>query len=193
MPLPSRVWASRLTSTIERLVPRRRFGALVADSITENLRRRLERRVLSPEGQGRRSFLFFEVGICGRRADAISLELWRSREQLIQGYEFKASRADWLNELRDPAKAAPAVAVCDRFWLITPPDIVRPGEVPEHWGHLVAEPTGYLRPFRVAKQAPPLTPLLDRTFFLTLMKLAWYDGSGRPQIALDRPKGLVPR
>lgn len=165
----------------------------MTDEITGGLRRRLERRTISPEGQGQRTFLFFEVAINGRRADAISLELWRSRGHLIQGYEIKASRADWLNELRDPEKAVPACSVCDRFWLVTPPDIVREGEVPEHWGHLVAEPTGYLRPFRVAKKAPELSALLDRSFFLTLMKLAWYDGAGRPEIALDRPKGLIPR
>jgi hypothetical protein len=165
----------------------------VSDAITEDLRRRLERRTISPEGQGGRTFLFFEVSIDGRRADAISLDLWASRDHLIQGFEIKASRADWLNELRDPEKAAPAVAVCDRFWLVTPPDIVRPGELPEHWGHLVAAPTAGFRPFQVARRAPPLTPMLSRGFYATLMKRAWYDGASRPERALDRPKGLTPR
>ena len=165
----------------------------MSDAITEDLRRRLERRAISPEGQGGRTFLFFEVSIEERRADAISLELWRSRDHLIQGYEIKASRADWLNELRDPEKAAPAVAVCDRFWLVTPPNVVKPGELPEHWGHLVAEPASVFRPFRIAQRAPTLTPMLCRSFYATLLKRAWYDGAGRPERALDRPKGLVPR
>ena len=147
-----------------------------SDLCANELKVAVRRRALGPEGQGGRAFVFFEVSIEGRRADAISVDLWRSRDQLIQGYEIKVSRADWLNELRDPEKAAPAVAACDRFWLVTPPDIVRPGELPETWGHLVL-PGPRLR-MRVEKRAPKLAPPgPDRDFWMILMKRAWFEGA----------------
>lgn len=54
----------------------------------------------------------------------------------IHGFEVKVSRGDWLRELRDPSKADEWAQHCHHWWLVAPRDVVRPGELPEGWGHL---------------------------------------------------------
>ena len=72
-----------------------------------------------------------------RSADMIVQGLWPSRGLLLEGIEIKVSRADWINELRDPAKAEVFVRWCDRWWVATAdPAIIQPGELPETWGHM---------------------------------------------------------
>lgn len=72
-----------------------------------------------------------------RRADAIAIQFWASRGMEMHGFEAKASRSDWLRELKQPAKAESMFALCDRFWLLTESeDVVRDGELPPTWGWL---------------------------------------------------------
>lgn len=72
-----------------------------------------------------------------RRSDLLGISLWGSRGIRIYGFELKVSRSDWLNELKNPAKAEEgAWSQCDRFHLVTPKGIVEPGEVPLPWWHL---------------------------------------------------------
>jgi hypothetical protein len=115
---------------------------------------RLQRRVLSHEGQGHRAFLLTEVGLGSRRADAISIGLWASRGQLLEGFEAKSTRGDWLREYEDHQKAEPLMAIVDRYWLVTNPDVLQPGELPESWGLLISNGRG--RNLKVAKPAPKL-------------------------------------
>lgn len=119
-----------------------------------DLYERLERRVLGPEGQGHRAFLFSEIEVDGRRADGVSLDLWQSRGHLLQGYEIKVSRADWLHELNHPEKADGMVRRCDHFWLVTAPGVLKPGELPEQWGLLLWK--GKRRHLVAEKEAPRL-------------------------------------
>jgi hypothetical protein len=115
---------------------------------------RLKARVLGPEGQGAKAFLFPEIEIETSRADYLSLELWRSRGDLIQGYEVKTDRGDWLSELQRPQKADPIVAKCDHFWLVTCEGVLQPNELPENWGLLMMK--GLRRHLVVEKPAPKL-------------------------------------
>jgi hypothetical protein len=140
---------------------------------TEELLARLERRVLGPEGQGHRAFLLTEVCLANRRADAISVGLWHSRGQHIDGYEIKSNRQDWLREYEDHQKAEPAMELCDHFWLVTNPDVLMPDELPEKWGLLVSNGKG--RHLKVQKPAPDLRPhspslALDRTALVALLR-----------------------
>lgn len=73
----------------------------------------------------------------------------------VHGFEIKASRADWRNELRQPDKAEAFKPYCDHWWLVvTDRRIVRDGELPDDWGLLTV--AGSL--LRVVKRAPRLTP-----------------------------------
>lgn len=107
----------------------------------------------------------------GRTADAIAMNAWPSRGLEVHGFEVKATRADWLRELRQPAKAESVFAFCDRWWLVTPdvaPPIVTPLELPGGWGHIVVKPKG---PAAVDHEAPKLTPKpLDRVFVAALLR-----------------------
>jgi hypothetical protein len=120
----------------------------------KELLERLERRVCGPEGQGHAAYLFKEVNLDNRRADAISVGLWHSRGHKIESFEAKASRRDWLLELQDPQKAEPAMAIADHHWLVTNPDVLQPGELPDSWGLLLS--AGRRRHLRVEKPAPLL-------------------------------------
>lgn len=79
-----------------------------------------------------------EVELGERRLDLVALRAWGGAPgRLLVGIEVKASRADWLRELRDFTKAMPAVLECDQVWLLTAPGVVQPGELPAGWGHLM--------------------------------------------------------
>ena len=94
------------------------------------------------------------AGVFTRIADFIAVDKY-STTQAIHGHEVKVSRADWLSELRDPAKADAIKRFCDFWWLVVPDaSIVKPGELPEDWG-LIVQSGGKLRA-KVA--APRLTP-----------------------------------
>jgi hypothetical protein len=72
-----------------------------------------------------------------RHADAIAMGIWPSRGLEIHGMEFKASRADWLRELKDPKKAEDMIGYCDYWWLVTTKDdIAHADEIPTEWGHM---------------------------------------------------------
>lgn len=56
----------------------------------------------------------------------------------LHGFEIKASRADWLAELRDPAKAESFKRHCSYWWLVVSDQrLVQEGELPADWGLLV--------------------------------------------------------
>lgn len=139
---------------------------------TDDLRAALTRRQLGPEEQGHRAFHLEEVELGGRRADAISVGLWRSRGQFIDGFEIKQNRRDWLSEYEDHSKAEPAMAVCDRFWLVTVPEVLHPGELPESWGLLILPARN--RKLVVEKPAPLLredcTKPVDREALVRLLR-----------------------
>ncbi len=52
----------------------------------------------------------------------------------MTAFEFKASRSDWLRELKDPEKADGICQQVHEFYVVAEPDVVDRGEVPEAWG-----------------------------------------------------------
>lgn len=78
-----------------------------------------------------------------RVCDYMAIDLWTgygaNRGPHLHGHEVKVSRADWLAERRDPEKAESFAQYCDFWWLVVSDrDIVKPGELPEGWGLMVA-------------------------------------------------------
>lgn len=84
--------------------------------------------------------ILFEVGnstgfSCKRHADAVAMSLWPSRGLTLHGFEVKASRSDWVKELKNPSKAEGVAQFCDFWWLVVGDRaIVAPGELPASWG-----------------------------------------------------------
>ncbi len=69
-----------------------------------------------------------------RYADGIAVNLWKSRGYAVHGFEIKVSRADWMRELKNPAKADELFGYCDHWWVVAAPGIVKPEELPAGWG-----------------------------------------------------------
>lgn len=109
-----------------------------------------------------------------RVCDYMALDLWpggygASRKgPLLHGHEVKVSRADWLVELRDPSKSEEFAQFCDFWWLVVSDrSIVKPGELPEGWGLMVASG----RTTRVVTSAPRREPIpLTRDMLATLSR-----------------------
>jgi len=87
-----------------------------------------------------------------RSADALVVSCWPSRGVWFGGVEVKISRSDWQRELADPAKSHEIQRFCSYWWVVTPPGIVKTGEMPETWGHI--EVTS--QTCAVLKEAPKL-------------------------------------
>jgi len=86
-------------------------------------------------------------------ADVMVLGAWHSSGNLLEGFEVKISRADWLNELKKPNKSYENKKYCDKWWLvIADQSMVKGGELPEDWG-MMAVVDGELK---VIKKAPLL-------------------------------------
>lgn len=101
-------------------------------------------------------------------ADGIAMNLWPSRGLEIIGLEIKKSRGDWLNELKNPAKADIFFKYCDRWYLVCEHlEIIKYDELPATWGLLVCNGKN----IRTIKEAPKLTPLpLESSFVASLLK-----------------------
>lgn len=107
-----------------------------------------------------------------RVADAVVIGLWPSRGLEIIGIEVKVRRADWYQELHNPAKADPIAKYCDRWLLVVGDEnIVHEGELPVNWGLLVPRDEKTLR---CAKDAPLIKDHLspDKTFVAAMMRAA---------------------
>lgn len=126
---------------------------------TADVKAALRGRFIAPEWS-----LFFEVADAtgarhSRWADAVAMNLYPSRGLELHGFEIKVSRSDWLRELKDPTKSAPVQRYCDRWWIICPDGVIKPGELPPTWGHYEAKPGGTIRQVVAAPklEAQPVT------------------------------------
>src|SRR5579871_303577 len=110
-----------------------------------------------------------DTSVRARTADAIAIGLWKNRNFSIEGFEFKVTRASWIQELKDPAKAEEIMQFCDKWWLVASDEsIVRPEELPKNWGLYVPNDQGMLK---VAVPAPDLKPKEpDRIFLSCVVK-----------------------
>lgn len=106
-----------------------------------------------------------------RSADGIAMSMWPSRGLEVHGFEIKASRSDWLREIKNPAKAEAIANYCDKWWIVAAQKVVNPGELPPMWGLL--EQTG-ADGLKVQIQAPTREDVrpLDRSFVAAMLRRA---------------------
>lgn len=79
-----------------------------------------------------------------RTCDALHLEMWPSAGLRLTGFEIKATRGDWLRELKDPAKGEAFALHCDHWFVVAPVGVVDVSELPTGWGLLVPNVKGKL-------------------------------------------------
>jgi hypothetical protein len=103
----------------------------------------------------------------GRRIDAIAMSLWPSKDYKIIGFEIKVSRADWLNELKQPEKSFPIAQFCDEFYLVAPAGVLGIDEIPKTWGYIQASEKSLLTKIRAPKREAIQT---DRPFMASLIR-----------------------
>lgn len=83
---------------------------------------------------GHQWLTFQEASLGSRRADVLALNLYRSEGWAVHGVEVKVSRADWMSELRNPAKSADLIKFVDLWWIAAPKGMIHPEELPPGWG-----------------------------------------------------------
>lgn len=117
-----------------------------------------------------------------RRADAIAIGCWSSVGRLIEGFELKVSRSDWLREVANVSKADPFIERCDKWWLVTAsPSIAKLDEVPACWGWMAATKNG-LRVQRPAAKLPHDDTKIDRLFAIGLFRKMQDDLLASPEV-----------
>lgn len=114
-----------------------------ARAITDDLIERLRRHYLPPKPMPGGVFVT-EVGQNGTwnglgssRCDAVYIGFTSTSGRILVGHEVKATRSDWLNELREISKADAWADQCHEWWLVTVPGVVLDGELPAGWGLMV--------------------------------------------------------
>jgi hypothetical protein len=85
------------------------------------------------------------------RIDAAAFNCWPSKGFHRLAFEVKRSRGDFMRELERPAKRAWVEKNFHQTWFVVPAGLVKPEEVPESWGLLMATKDG--TDLRKAKQA----------------------------------------
>jgi len=104
-----------------------------------------------------------------RTADAIAMGLWPSRGMELHGFEIKAYRGDWLNELKNPEKAEEIAQFCDFWWIVAPKNLIKIEELPTPWGLMV--PHGSTT--KTIKQAEKLkSEPIDKPFLAAILRRA---------------------
>ena len=107
------------------------------------------------------------TGGSSRIADGIAFNLWNSRGLEIHGFEVKCRRQDWINELKNPAKADLIAQYCDRWFIVAPADVVQVEELPPTWGLLEVQKGRLVQ----RKQAPKLKAKpIPRDFMAAIMR-----------------------
>lgn len=109
----------------------------------------------------------------GRRADCLALNTSASRNFKLVGFEFKASRSDWLSEKRDPEKADTFVELCDEWYVVAGRrGIVEESELPDGWGLFELKPSGQLWELVESDLDSIQDVDLDRRFFAKFLRKA---------------------
>lgn len=109
----------------------------------------------------------------GRRADCLALNTSASRNFKLVGFEFKASRSDWLSEKRDPEKADAFVELCDEWYVVAGRrGIVEESELPDGWGLFELKPSGQLWELVESDLGSIQDVDLDRRFFAKFLRKA---------------------
>lgn len=104
-----------------------------------------------------------------RTADAIAMSLYPSRGLELHGFEIKVSRSDWVRERDNPDKAEAIARYCDKWWLVTTADIVRLGELPPTWGHMILSDKGLSTAVEAEKRT---ADNIDKRFIAAMLRRA---------------------
>ena len=129
-----------------------------------------------------------------RSAHAIALSFWPSDGLAITGYEIKASRADWLRELKAPEKAYAFARYCDFWWVATASvEMVRPEELPPMWGLMVLNARGKLHHVVPAQKltAEPMSRAMLMALVRTVCTATWeplVEKASADRVAQDRAR-----
>lgn len=103
-----------------------------------------------------------------RSADAVAMSLWPSRGLYLTGFEVKVSRADWVKELKDPAKAEEIARFCRNWFVAAPLGLIKAEEVPDAWGLIEIRESGVLKYAKPAKAQQEQEPTWQ--FFASLLR-----------------------
>lgn len=121
-----------------------------------------------------------------RHCDALALSLWPSRGIRLHGFEIKVYRSDWLRELKNPAKAETIAKRCHHWWIVAPPKVVEPFELPPTWGLLELRGTK----LHVVRQAPDLEPpAIDLLFVAAMLRAAAGQMPGKVELEAAEKRG----
>lgn len=74
----------------------------------------------------------YSKSTCEQRIDAFAVHCWTPYERIT--YEVKASRSDFLRELKQPRKRARGLMLSNQFYFAAPVDTIKPDEVPPECG-----------------------------------------------------------
>lgn len=75
-----------------------------------------------------------------QRIDVWAIHPYPSKKMLTVALEIKASRSDWLNELKKPRKRNYAMMYSNEFYVVAPPNVVRLEELPPDMGLVTVYP-----------------------------------------------------
>lgn len=140
--------------------------------------------------------LFFEVRnqtgygkSAVRYADAISMDLYPSKGLLINGFEFKLTRQDLMNDLKNPSKHEEIAKHCNFWWLVVGgAQIIKDWELPEKWGLMV--PRG--KQLIIKKHAPlQHVEVIPKYFMASLLRSALRTSPAEKEIELAVEKALL--
>ncbi len=126
----------------------------------------------------------------GKRADCLAFNTAASRNFKLVGYEFKASRSDWLSEKKDPEKSDYFIELCDEWYVVAGRrGIVQESELPDGWGLLELKPSGQLYKLVESDLDDDLQNVVpDRRFYAKFMKKAVGNSSNFDQQDLREAK-----
>ena len=102
------------------------------------------------------------------RADVLVVYLHPSRGKIIEYFEVKALRSDWIKEKNSPSKSDEIAKHCDKIWLVTAEEeIAQIDEIPETWGwmDIVGGKVKYLKDAPFLKANP-----ISKHFLAALLK-----------------------
>lgn len=94
----------------------------------------LEQRYIMPEW-----VIGFEVpngtgALRRRRADAVAVNLYPSKNFEVRGFEIKISKSDLKKDLEFGGKSNEVAKYCDYWFLVTPPNLTDGADLPASWG-----------------------------------------------------------
>ena len=129
--------------------------------MTEKILRALRRRYTLPEW-----ILVSEIAIYpfGPRLDAWAISTWAQQETI--GFEIKTSRADFKRD----TKWQDYLTRCDRFYFVTPANLIDQHEIPPHAGLITWKPESGLRTVRKSPIIRTPETVLPRPFLALTMR-----------------------